>query len=89
MSCIKLDLPSIGFGCSPYRTSGEIVDLSAAFEHAWRVGYRLSDSADLYGNEASLGGALRMAGAPPWEEVFVISKVWDTNHAFDHTIEAC
>ena len=84
-----MNLPSIGFGCSPYRSSDEVVDLSNAFKDAWSAGYRLFDSAELYGNEASLGRALRMPGAPPRQEVFIISKVWDTNHAFDHTIEAC
>ena len=84
-----MDLPSIGFGCSPYRNTGEVVDLSDAFVEAWRAGYRLFDSAELYGNEASLGRALRSPKAPPRHDLFVVSKVWDTNHAFDHATEAC
>jgi alcohol dehydrogenase (NADP+) len=84
-----MNLPSIGFGCSPYRSSDDIVDLRDAFEDAWRAGYRLFDSAELYGNETSLGEALQLPGAPPREELFVVSKVWDTNHAFNHAIEAC
>lgn len=84
-----MELPPIGFGCSPYRRTGEVVDFGDAFIDAWRAGYRLFDTAELYGNQAELGRALRAPCAPPRHDLFIISKVWDTNHAFDHAIRAC
>lgn len=84
-----MDLPEIGFGCSPYRGDGVVVDLSQAVEYALDIGYRLFDSAELYGNERKVGEKLRGAKAPAREELCVVSKVWNTNHSYKHVISAC
>lgn len=82
-------LPALGFGCSRYRGNGVYVDLKEAIEDALDIGYRLFDTAELYGNERQLGEILRRPGGPPRESLYVVSKVWNTNHAYDHVIAAC
>ena len=81
-------LPPLGFGCSRYR-DGEYVDLTAAIEDALDAGYRLLDMAELYGNEAAIGDILARQGSPDRETLFLLSKLWNTNHAPEHVHEAC
>ena len=45
----------------------------AAITEALRLGYRLLDTAQAYGNEAELGSALKRSGVPR-EEVFIATK---------------
>jgi len=82
-------LPALGFGCSRYRGNGVYVDLRDAIEDALDIGYRLFDTAELYGNEHQLGEILRRPGSPPRESLCIVGKVWNTNHAYDHVIAAC
>jgi diketogulonate reductase-like aldo/keto reductase len=49
-----------------------------AVRWALDAGYRLFDTAKLYGNERSVGKAIRESGIPR-EEVFVTTKVWPTD----------
>ena len=81
-----LRLPPVGFGCSRYR-NGEYVDRIDSVATAIDAGYRLFDSAELYGNEARLGDLLDAPGSPDREGLFVVGKVWNTNH--EHVAEAC
>jgi alcohol dehydrogenase (NADP+) len=81
-----LDLPPIGLGCSRYR-DGAYVDRAESIATALDAGYRLLDSAELYGNEYRIGEILAAPGTPNREELFVLSKVWNTNH--EHVREAC
>jgi len=79
-------LPPVGFGCSRYR-DGEYVDRVDSVATALDAGYRLLDSAELYGNEARIGDLLDAPGSPDREGLFLVSKVWNTNH--EHVAEAC
>ncbi|MFB6251655.1 MAG: aldo/keto reductase [Halobellus sp.] len=81
-----LRLPPVGFGCSRYR-GGEYVDRIDSIATALDAGYRLLDSAELYGNEARLGDLLNAPGSPDRDGLFLASKVWNTNH--QHVAEAC
>jgi alcohol dehydrogenase (NADP+) len=81
-----LRLPAVGFGCSRYR-DGEYVDRMESIATALDAGYRLFDSAELYGNESRIGDLLDSPGSPAREGLFLISKVWNTNH--EHVEEAC
>jgi alcohol dehydrogenase (NADP+) len=81
-----LRLPPVGFGCSRYR-DGEYVDRADSIARALDAGYRLLDSAELYGNEHRIGDLLAAPGAPDRERVFLFGKVWNTNHG--HVAEAC
>jgi len=81
-----LRLPPVGFGCSRYR-DGEYVDRAGSVATALDAGYRLLDSAELYGNEHRIGDVLAAPGAPDRERLFLLGKVWNTNHG--HVAEAC
>jgi len=79
-------LPAVGFGCSRYR-DGAYVDREDSIATALDAGYRLLDSAELYGNESRIGDLLAAPGAPDRESLFLVGKVWNTNH--EHVVEAC
>ena len=76
-------MPPIGFGCSRFR-DGTYVDLEPAIETALDAGCRLLDMAELYGNEAAIGALLAADGRPDRDSLYLISKVWNTNHAPKH-----
>ena len=82
----EIRLPPVGFGCSRYR-DGEYIDRIDSIATALDAGYRLLDSAELYGNEARIGELLDAPGSPDREGLFLLSKVWNTNH--EHAAEAC
>jgi len=82
----SLRLPPVGFGCSRYR-DGEYVDRIDSIATALDAGYRLLDSAELYGNESRIGDLLAAPGTPDRDGLFVLGKVWNTNH--EHVREAC
>ena len=81
-----LRLPPVGVGCSRYR-SGEYVERIDSIGTALDAGYRLLDSAELYGNEHRIGDLLSSPGTPDRDGLFVLGKVWNTNH--EHVREAC
>ncbi|OYR42429.1 aldo/keto reductase [Halorubrum sp. Eb13] len=81
-------LPSVGFGCSRYR-DGEYVERADSIATALDAGYRLLDSAELYGNEHRIGELLAAPGAPDRERVFLLGKAWRTNHRRERLLAAC
>jgi alcohol dehydrogenase (NADP+) len=81
-----LRLPPVGFGCSRFR-DGEYVDRRESVATALDAGYRLLDSAELYGNERRIGDTLAAPGSPDREALFVLGKAWNTNH--EHVRGAC
>jgi alcohol dehydrogenase (NADP+) len=81
-----LRLPPVGFGTSRYR-DGDFVDRIDSIATALDAGYRLFDTAELYGNEARIGSLLAAPGAPDREGYLVVGKAWNTNH--EHVAEAC
>jgi alcohol dehydrogenase (NADP+) len=81
-------LPAVGFGCSRYR-DGEYVERAGSIATALDAGYRLLDSAELYGNEHRIGELLAAPGAPDRERVFLLGKAWRTNHRREHLLTAC
>ncbi len=84
----SLRLPPIGFGCSRYR-NGEYVDRRESIATALDAGYRMLDCAELYGNEYRIGELLEAPGTPDREHIFLLGKVWRTNHRREHLLEAC
>jgi methylglyoxal/glyoxal reductase len=56
---------------------------------AWALeeGYRLIDTAAMYGNEADVGDAVRASGVPR-DEVFVTTKLWYTDHGYESAKQA-
>jgi diketogulonate reductase-like aldo/keto reductase len=81
-----MNLPPLGFGCSPFRSEGRRVDLEEAVRVAVSTGYRLFDLAELYGNERAVGRALR---SPKRSELFLVGKVWRTNFRPEALWKAC
>ncbi len=69
-------MPLLGLGV--YQTSpGRATEEAVKF--ALKIGYRHIDTASLYGNEESVGRAVRESGVPR-EQVFVTTKLWNINH---------
>ncbi|MCI4360069.1 MAG: aldo/keto reductase [Thermoplasmata archaeon] len=69
-------LPVLGLGVWQAGTGPRVV---RAVTTALATGYRLIDTAKLYGNEAEVGEAVRR-GPVPREEVFVTTKLWNDDH---------
>jgi len=70
-----LRMPVIGFGV--YKVSDD--QAQPAVAAALTAGYRLVDTATLYGNEAAVGRAVRASGLDR-DEVFVTTKLWNDAH---------
>jgi len=64
------------FGVGTFRLEGEVVKSSVL--NALEVGYRAIDTAQIYGNEASIGEALAESSIPR-EELFITTKIWVDN----------
>ncbi len=78
-------IPCVGFGT--WQTpDGETA--VAAVKEALRVGYRHIDTAACYGNEVSVGRAIRESGVAR-DELFVTSKVWNSERGYEKTLAAC
>lgn len=54
---------------------------------ALNIGYRHVDTAAIYGNEKSIGDALKESSVPR-EEIFVTSKLWNTEQGYESTLKA-
>lgn len=83
-----IDIPAIGLGT--WQTpDGETA--VKAVSHAIKCGYRHVDAAAVYDNEKSVGEGIRKglqeAGLKR-EEMFVTSKVWNTERGYDRTMRA-
>jgi len=74
-----LDLPRLGLGV--FQTPpGEVT--RKAVRWALDAGYRLIDTAAMYGNEEAVGEAVRASGIAR-EEIVVTTKLWFTDHGFE------
>lgn len=58
-----------------------------AVRTALDVGYRLIDTAKLYGNERDVGVAVRESGVPR-DEIFVTTKLWNSDHGYEGALRA-
>ena len=58
-----------------------------AVNDALSVGYIHIDTASLYGNERGVGQAVASSGIPR-KEIFVTSKVWNSDQGYDSTLRA-
>ena len=81
------DLPRLGYGCSPMHR-GAFVELEGSIEAAVSMGYRLFDTAEVYGTEGLLGRILSGPNSVRRDEIYVISKLWNTNHATADVVDA-
>lgn len=68
-------IPCIGFGT--YGMRGQ--KLSRLIGQALRAGFRHFDTAQIYGNEASVGEGILLSGIPR-DDVFITTKIWVSNY---------
>ncbi|RFU85788.1 aldo/keto reductase [Streptomyces triticagri] len=76
-------MPQLGFGV------WQVPDDEAekAVGSALGAGYRSIDTAAVYGNEAGTGRAIAASGIAR-EELFVTTKLWNSDHGYDATLRA-
>ena len=78
-----VEIPQLGFGVFqvPPEETQEVVELALG------AGYRHIDTAAAYRNEQGVGAALDAAGLPR-EDVFVTTKLWNSEQGYDSTLAA-
>src|SRR3990172_4347680 len=87
-STVKLNngvsMPLLGLGVYLMRPGQETYQ---AVRAALETGYRLIDTASLYGNEEDVGRAVKDS-AVPREEVFITTKLRNDDHGYDSALRA-
>ncbi len=78
-----VEIPGLGFGT--YQTPADVT--YDVVTEALKAGYRHIDTAFLYGNETGVGQAIKDSGLKR-EDVFVTSKLWNTDRGYDETMAA-
>lgn len=71
------------FGLGTFRLQGQVVIDSVA--NALDLGYRLIDTAQIYGNEADIGQAIAQSGVAR-QALFLTTKIWTDNLGGDQLI---
>jgi diketogulonate reductase-like aldo/keto reductase len=79
-----VEIPQVGLGV--FQTP-EGAEVEGAVRAALDAGYRLIDTAAVYGNEVGVGRAIRASGLPR-EEVFITTKLWNAHHAYEDALRA-
>lgn len=79
-----IEMPRFGLGV--YKMTDKEVAVEAMIS-AINNGYRAIDTAALYDNEREVGEAVR-ASSLKREELFITSKVWNTDQGYDQTLRA-
>jgi diketogulonate reductase-like aldo/keto reductase len=79
-----VEMPALGLGV--YRIAPGAATRRAVGA-ALAAGYRHIDTAAMYGNEAGVGEAVRRSGISR-SDVFVTTKLWNTDHGFDAALRA-
>ena len=77
-------MPQFGLGVWQARDGAEV---ESAVQTALDAGYRLIDTAAIYGNETGVGHALRASDIPR-EELFITTKVWNSDQGYEQTLRA-
>jgi methylglyoxal/glyoxal reductase len=81
-----VEIPRLGLGV--YQSSpGRITQ--HAVRYALNIGYRLIDTAFIYGNESDVGKAVHKSGLQR-DEVFITTKLWNTRDVqYDTALRSC
>lgn len=80
----KISIPEIGFGTWRIKDGTEAIDTISS---AINIGYRHIDTAYYYGNERSVGEAIKKSGVDR-KDIFITSKVWNDDRGYDNTLRA-
>src|SRR4051795_5835811 len=78
-----VEMPQLGFGVFQIPPQ----DTQEKVEEALAVGYRHVDTAAAYRNEAGVGAAIAASGVGR-EDVFVTTKLWNSEQGYDSTLRA-
>ncbi|HEX3172890.1 MAG TPA: aldo/keto reductase [Solirubrobacterales bacterium] len=78
-----VEIPQLGFGV--FQVPPE--ETQRVVEEALETGYRHIDTAAAYRNEAGVGAAIEASGIPR-EEVFVTTKLWNSQQGYESTLRA-
>lgn len=80
---IGVKMPIIGLG------TAALFGKSAYQSVVWglELGYKMIDTASMYGNERNVGNAILKSGIPR-DELFITTKVWETEQGYDKTFVA-
>jgi diketogulonate reductase-like aldo/keto reductase len=78
-----VQIPQLGFGVFQVPPDEVIEPVLAALE----AGYRLIDTAAMYGNEDGVGTAIAQSGVPR-DEIFITTKLNNSDHGYDATLKA-
>ncbi len=79
-----IKIPIFGLGTYLNDNGRQTID---SILYALEIGYRHIDTAAMYENEMEVGEAVRESGIPR-EEIFVTTKLWNSEHGYDNTIKA-
>lgn len=75
-----VEIPCVGYGT--FRTDPAVT--AQAVQDAIAAGYRHIDTAKVYENEVGVGQGIKAASVPR-EELFVTSKLWNTDRGYEAT----
>lgn len=78
-----MSVPQLGLGT--FRLENEVVIESV--KNALEVGYRVIDTAQIYGNEAAIGQAIEENGIAR-EELYITTKIWTENLSKEKVISS-
>ncbi len=79
-----VEMPWFGLGVYKVEEGDQVV---SSVKWAIEAGYRSIDTAALYQNEEGVGQAIRESGVPR-EELFITTKVWNSDQGYDTTLQA-
>jgi len=78
-----LPMPMLGFGTNTLKGP----TCERCVSDAISVGYRLIDTANIYGNEESVGAGIKQSGIKR-EKLFITSKLWVDDYGYESTKKA-
>lgn len=79
-----VQMPWIGLGVYKAEDGDEVIQ---SIKWALDAGYRSIDTASLYNNETGVGQAIAESNVPR-EELFITTKVWNTEQGYEKTLSA-
>lgn len=77
-------MPYFGLGVYLSEDGKEVIN---AIKWALEAGYRHIDTASIYNNEEGVGAGIKESNVPR-EDIFVVSKVWNSDQGYDNTLKA-
>lgn len=80
----NVNIPAVGLGVYQMPQGQQTQKL---IDNALRNGYRHVDTAAIYRNEETVGMAIR-SSLIPREQIFVTTKLWNSDHGYDQAIKA-